>query len=446
MRRLLRSGLRAAATLAVFAAGVLGAVGLAGATSAATPLDGKWRGAHLYSISGTLEGGFTINAAESFTVVGCPVNSGAMLAELTPAGGGNYAQRYAWIVSSSSGGQLTCTNSVEGPETVNVALSGSTLRISGCGYGFCDAMTRVSTTPTTTKPATTAPRPTTTAPTTTGPPQAKDTSPPRVEALPKGLTKPGTRDTLRFTVKDDSGRAKFHATLYQGGTPIKSESRWDDSANARQKWSWPVLFASDLVGPLFFCVWAEDAAGNRSAGAPKSSCEWISLLVRVERVSNGCGGGVATWDVGVVVQNYFGNEHTYFDFGSGLKYTVNFADACNLHDAGYGGHTVKDKLRPGKQGIKDFRGWTRRKVDTKFLNDLRLLCNKGIPASAEGARAKCIEGAAYYALPVNHLIGAETLYGFVHKFGDAFFDSDLTRPGNQRAAEKSGSRDSFDFG
>lgn len=278
----------------------------------------------------------------------------------------------------------------------------------------------------------------------TKPPQAKDTSPPQVEAFTKGLTKPGSRDTLLFTVKDDSGRAKVHATLYEGGKPIKSVTG-SDSANG-QKWSWnKVLFANDLVGPLFFCVWAEDAAGNRSARAPKSSCAWIKLLVPIEKVSNGCGGGVAKWDVGVLAQNYFGNEHTYFDSGSGLKYTVNFEEACNLHDAGYGGHTVVDKLRPGKQGIKDFRDWTRREVDNKFLQDMRLLCHQGIPASAEDALAKCIGGAAYYALPLNHEIGAETLYGFVHKFGDAFFDSDLTKPGHQGASEKSGPRDRFDF-
>jgi hypothetical protein len=275
--------------------------------------------------------------------------------------------------------------------------------------------------------------------------QGKDTSPPQVEALAKGLTKPGTRDTLLFTVKDDSDHAKAHITLYQGGKPIQS-AIGSDKAHG-QKWAWSkVLFANDLDGPLFFCVWAEDAAGNRSARAPHSSCAWIKLLVPIERVSNGCGGGVATWDVGVLAQNYFGNEHTYFDSGSGLKYTVNFKDACDLHDAGYGGHTVVDKLRPGKQGIKDFRDSTRREVDNKFLQDMRLLCHQGIPATAEDALAKCIGGAAYYALPVNHEIGAETLYGFVHKFGDMFFDSDLTKPGLQSASEKTGPRDRFNFG
>lgn len=433
MRQRLRLVVFAAAVPVLLVAGVLGAAGLAGATRAATPLDGQWRGLHLYSISGSLEGGFTVSAAESYMATAkCSVSSGTKLGQLTPIGGGKYSELFGVLWSD-------CTRDPFGeraPETVTVTLSGNTLTISGCGLGFCDAMTRVGAAP----PTTTATKPTTTttAPTEPKPPQKKDTSPPVVDAIPKGLTKPGTRDSLLFTVKDDSGRATAHATLYEGGKPIKSAV--GPVANGQRRWK-EVLFAKNLVGPLFFCVWAEDAAGHKSARYPHSSCAWIKLRVPIERVSNGCGG--RGWDALEKVQQYFGNEHTFFDFGSGLKYTVNFKDACDLHDAGYGGHIVLNKLRGG---TIDYRNWSRLEVDRRFRRDLRLLCHSQIPESAEGAMAKCVAGASVFKnVSVAAQVGADTLYDIVSTFGDLFFDSDLVKPGHQSDSEKSSRRDIFDF-
>jgi hypothetical protein len=544
---------RKLALVSAVAAGLLAlftAVPLDGATRA-TPLDGAWSGGgHALRISGSLEGGFTISAGESWTIIGCPVSAGTVLTTYSPAGGSSYTAQYLWTESENG----KCTNSTRGPETVTVVYAGpGSLTITGCGYAFCGSLSRSGPAPgtttaptkpvttsapatTTRPPTTTRPRPTTTAPArdtrapvaralpARGAPGAKirlsytasddsgktkdtvavlrgstivagprtsalgpsvagkqywvmwtapktapadgkayrfcvrsedaagnrsatscaavtilftDTSPPEVWAFTKGTTRPATRDVLRFRVEDDSGKATFHATLYDGGTPVATHT--GTVASGSQQWQ--ALFASNLDGPLFFCVWAEDAAGNRSAKAPKSSCAWISLVVPIDRVSNGCGGGLQKWGVGVLAQNYFGNLHTFHDFGTGHKYTVNFAPACDVHDAGYGGHTVVDSVRGG---IRDFHNWTRKQVDDKFLTDLRALCNRAIPATAADALANCVEGAAYYALPVNHLIGAETLYGFVRRFGDTFFDSDLTRPGLQRAAEKRTARDSFE--
>jgi len=552
------SRLRRLAVCGALALPLLGALGGAQPTLAApraTPLAGSWSGAHALRVTGSLEGGFSVVAGESWLIVGCPVTAGQILTTYSPKGGSSYSAQYLWIESETTQGQdgVRCTNSYRGPETVTVVLSGSnSLSITGCGYAFCGTISRAGPAPpaTTTKPPPTTTRPPATTtkppPTTTRPPattaaadteppvvaalparakpgakirlvyhasdnsgktrdvvavylgstiiagprtselgpsvagkpywvtwtapktppaggghlrfcvQAQDaagnksatdcaaitvafadTSPPQVWAFSKGRTNPGSRDTLRFRVEDDSGRATVHATLFQDGAQQDAATIGPLASGSHP---WNVLFAGDYVGPLYFCVWAEDAAGNRSVRWPKSNCAWITLVVPIEKVSNGCGGGLQKWDVGVIAQNYFGNEHTFHDFGTGHKYTVNFAPACDVHDAGYGGNTVRDSVRGG---IRDFHSWTRKQVDDKFLADLRKLCNVAIPATAADALANCVEGAAYYALPVNHLIGAETLYGFVHKFGDAFFDSDLTRPGLQRAAEKKTARDSF---
>ena len=519
--------------------GLLTALAAFGAPRASTPLTGTWTGAgHKLNVSGTLEGGFTISAGESWSIIGCPISTGTVLSQYSPKGGSSYSVMYLW--TENEGGK--CTNSTRGPETVTVTGSSTSLSITGCGYAFCASLSRPKpATPTTTAPkppattappATTRPRTTTTTPAKTvardtrapvvaviggkGKPGAKiklgyrvsddsgktkdtvsimrgnavvagpktsalgpaiagrdywvnwtapatvargvvyrfcvrsvdaagnqsptrcvnigllgDTTPPEVHVFAKGATYPATRSVLDFSVRDDSGKATYHATMYQGGRAVDTATA--TVASGRQEWS--LLFASDLSGPLYWCAWAADAAGNKSA----QSCAWITFVVPVDRVANGCGGGVQKWDVGVLAQNYFGNVHNYFDFGSGHTYTVNFAPACDLHDAGYGGHAVKNDLRGG--GVRDYRGWTRKQVDDQFLADMRLLCNRGIPESADGALSKCVEGAPYYALPVNHLIGAETLYGFVRKFGDRFFDSNLAKPGLQRFAENAHARD-----
>src|SRR5206468_3066353 len=100
----------------------------------------------------------------------------------------------------------------------------------------------------------------------------------------------------------------------------------------------------------------------------------------IESVSNGCGGG--EWKIVVKVQNFFGNTSTYYNVANkylfhpqARPFTVDFRAACDLHDAGYAGAVVKDKLRGG---IKDFRGWTRKQVDEKFLADMRMLCRQQI--------------------------------------------------------------------
>lgn len=251
---------------------------------------------------------------------------------------------------------------------------------------------------------------------------------PVVKAKAKGLTNPGTRGLLAFTVKDDSGKARAHLTLYEGGSPVyKADSDWGP-ANGKA-WTYNARFAADLVGPMYFCVWAENRAGLKSKNPPDSSCNWISLLAPIARVSNGCGG--KGWDELVWVENYFGNEHTYLDSNVNplaTPYTVNFAPACNIHDAGYGGRTVKDMFNRGRP--VDFHDWSRKRVDDKFLKDMRKVCALRIPATATVARQKC-EGVGGPAS-----IGAEWLYNKVRYWGNRFFDADLTKPGLQKTGHR----------
>lgn len=85
--------------------------------------------------------------------------------------------------------------------------------------------------------------------------------------------------------------------------------------------------------------------------APKSSCAWIKLVVPIGRVSNGCCGGLQKWDAGVIAQNDFGNLHAFHDFGTGHKYTVDFAPACDVHDAGDGSGRPGE-LRRGRRLLR----------------------------------------------------------------------------------------------
>jgi hypothetical protein len=85
-----------------------------------------------------------------------------------------------------------------------------------------------------------------------------------------------------------------------------------------------------------------------------------SRVVPISTVANGCGG--AGWARVVAFQNYLGNTSKYANSNVNplaRTYAVNFKDACDLHDAGYSGAIVRDKIgylffdadlsRPGTQ-------------------------------------------------------------------------------------------------
>lgn len=135
-------------------------------------------------------------------------------------------------------------------------------------------------------------------------------------------------------------------------------------------------------------TWSQNS-GTGGAGmvmvfAAPAGFTWPSLpsgLVSLASVSNGCGPGTATKNP------RWGDTSTYKDSGgTGKSYTVNFRQACNLHDAGYSGSRVRDPLHGG---IAEFLPWNQARVDTKFLADMRLLCRRQIPAAASVARIQC---------------------------------------------------------
>ena len=433
----MKAALRFLVILVAGGLGLVSADGLLGATRAAPPIAGAWSGGgHRLTVSGSLDGGFSVVAAESWTVIGCPIASGTVLSHYSPKGGSSYDAQYLWTENESG----TCTSSTRGPETVTAVLSGNTLTIGGCGYAFCGTLSRTAPPPTTTKktpPVTTTtptPKPTTTAkpkPTTTpAKPKAKpkpkpatakkkDTSPPRVQALAKGLDAPAAKAggsvRLQFAVRDDSGKARVQIALFSGGALVgKTTSGWGPANGST--WWWDTTLPAGALGPIYFCANGVDAAGNKG----KASCQWISSVVPLAKVSNGCGGG--GWDTLVKIQNYFGNTHSYQD--SLLhSYEVDFKTACDLHDAAYGGYTVWD---PISRTYTDFHSWSRPRIDAKFLADMRTLCDRQIPASAKNALTKCHSTGGTLS------IGALTLYNFVAKQGWRFFDADPQVVGDQR--------------
>ena len=274
------------------------------------------------------------------------------------------------------------------------------------------------------------------------PPKPEPTGKPKVQAFAPGggPAEPGGPVTLPYSVSDASGKATVHLQLFQDGAPVGAQRSLPGPATgARQSYTYTRL-ARTLTGPLFFCVWAE-SKGGKSDDAPKSSCAWVPFLVDVKSygVSNGCGG--KGWDSMVAIENYFGNTHVYKDAETGVRYTVDFKPACDLHDAGYAGLLVADRINGG--GNVDYRSWSRMAVDSKFLRDMRTLCHTAatpaIPPASD-AMGQC----EHSNMPSS--IGAGTLYGFVDSYGDLFFDADLTKPdpqelGDRKARPTGGSRD-----
>jgi len=435
-------GERSGLALVVAAAGVLLGVGAPPtALTAAAPIAGTYRGAHLMQVAGTLAGGFTVRAGETWTISKiCTIEAGTLLEQYTPAGGSSYQVRWlnVWVPMDPDAPGAKCEFVFDGgPITVTVTASSTGLAIEDCTGDACalsgQSLKRVGATTTTTKPTTTVAKP-------TPKPKAKDTTPPRVSAVTnKGFAKQGDTIPLVFSLKDDSGLATAHVTVYEGGKRLGTTVTKLLHADGVTGLNWTV--PADAKGPLYFCVWAGDAAGNKSSenrdaftqpefrDEPGRSCAWIPLIVPVEQVSNTCGG--EGWKAFVEVQHYFGNVHTYTDPKTKQSYNVDFSHACNVHDAGYGGHAVWDEFAGGKP--HDFRTKSREAIDKLFLTNMQKACDEqlvGAPATVI-ATCKGTGGATS--------IGATYLYNLVKKIGWRFFDADLTKPGLQTT----GHRDNF---
>lgn len=180
------------------------------------------------------------------------------------------------------------------------------------------------------------------------------------------------------------------------------------------------------------CFEGTDVTQATCITVTRPAADPADAVVPIASVSNGCGG--AGWRALVKLQNHLGNTSRFWNSEKGLiydprarPYTVDFSAACNLHDAGYAGAIVKDSLRGG---IKDFRGWSRKKVDGKFLADMRLLCARQIEPSAVYALRNCRSTGG------NVSVGAVSRFNFVRCFGSSFFDADLELPGTQKTGPR----------
>ena len=259
---------------------------------------------------------------------------------------------------------------------------------------------------------------------------------------------------LTGTWADKGGTTSL--TLQQSGNTLT----WQGGPNNR---AWIQNFSGTVGGSAFSGTFVQDAPGVTpqryrgtmtarildschfvftsivQAGMPtvsgiefiKRPCTTVPRPVPIATVSNGCGGG--DWELLVKAQNFLGNKSTYYDVPNGTAnpsaraWSVSFKDACDLHDAGYAGAVVRDKLRGG---IKDFRRWTRKQVDDKFLADMRLLCERQIDKGERIVLDKC------RGYGGNGSIGAESRYDFVRKRGVDYFDADLDQPGRQETGPR----------
>ncbi len=166
--------------------------------------------------------------------------------------------------------------------------------------------------------------------------------------------------------------------------------------------------------------WYGDNEGSFNAIATVRDLEQVPIA----SVSNGCGG--TGWET--FIPALFRNTSEFRDGGPlADSFVVVWTAACDLHDAGYDGAIVRDVINGG---IVNYRGWSRKEVDDKFLADMRLLCRTQIPAERKIALSRCLTR----DLPIS--FGAENMHDIVRKRGEANFDADPTQPGTQRTGPR----------
>lgn len=247
------------------------------------------------------------------------------------------------------------------------------------------------------------------------PPPSGDTTDPVVRMRSThGITRVDDRTPMHFSISDDSGKAAWDVGLYSDGAKIAyGHSTGFVRANGEWRtgtWGYP----RTAPGPFFMCVWAEDAAGNRSANAPYSACRWVSIQVPMSRVSNGCGG--SDWGAAALEwMNWFGNMRYY----GPRDIPVHMKPACDKHDAAYGGATVAG-IRTRKP--IDYRRWTRDEIDTQFAQDLQHQCVRALKGPRHRAELKECKGEV------------ETYLALVRKWGVSVYDTDVSTPGTQATA------------
>lgn len=160
--------------------------------------------------------------------------------------------------------------------------------------------------------------------------------------------------------------------------------------------------------------------------------------------SNGCGGQTGIGPVTTLL-NWFLDTARYKDSWYNPlapTFVVDFRAACDLHDAGHEGGVVSD---PINGGVVDFRTWSRRQVDDKFLADLQTLCSAQVPIvdyrwyepGTSGVALEKCRGFGTFNLAGFLYKGAGEYHAVVRRLGGLFFDAEPAVPGLQRAGPRS---------
>jgi hypothetical protein len=171
-------------------------------------------------------------------------------------------------------------------------------------------------------------------------------------------------------------------------------------------------------GPFYLCVTEVLASGKKEDKAPCSKWMWVPIEVPIAYVSNGCGG--------MTPINWVNKKEIEMldtrDLGGGI--IISFRNACNFHDAGYKGLTVKN---PSTGKVESTRHWTRKIVDDRFKQEILMACAN---LAKLGLKDSKILMALPTALPACN-VWAERYYFAVRTVGHLFFDADPTMPGSQ---------------
>lgn len=205
--------------------------------------------------------------------------------------------------------------------------------------------------------------------------------------------------------------------LYSGGVLIDSQvsSLKADGYPKLAVFDPPVVKGKKNYGPFLVCAYFKDARGNTSPKAPCSDSSWIAIEVPIFLVSNGCGGQtgykkIDQWEKTLLDERTLGNK------------TVDFRPACNAHDAGYSGFTIKN---PRTGEVIDYLRYSRNMVDGEFLLDFQKICEKNFPLDGSDviAAGSCYQWAGRY-------------FSAVSQIGSFFYDANPVLPGIQTKYER----------
>lgn len=224
-------------------------------------------------------------------------------------------------------------------------------------------------------------------------------------------------------VPTESYEGKFQTVqatvnLYSDGVLIQTETDSNITADGNLKtvvFDPPVKKGKKDYGPFLVCAYFKDVFGNTTTKAPCSASMWIPIEVPLVLVSNGCGGQtgykkIDEWEKLLLDKRKLG------------KTEVDFRPACNVHDAGYSGFTVK---QPATGEVVDYLRMPRYMVDTAFLADLTKICNQNFPVGKSdlAASSSCYEWATRY-------------FSAVRMIGKVFYDANPVKFGIQSSYVK----------